>query len=437
MDEILLEESVEASNPLFRKKIRQTLEESEPWRSYCEFAARRLKEKYFSDEEYWSNNECKESLVIQYNRPVKLTLKMDKSIASKLLNKNIAKLGGKSFKEVFIQALRDVKDNITGSQPELIFLTGGVSKLPAIRDWCTSVFNDAIVVSGAEPEFSVARGLAYCGRIDEDMREFRADLEELTKSSKIEKIVRTHINQLYKDAVDSLIEPILTKVAMPIFDRWRSGEIRKLSDTDEELQRGVAAYIKSDEARALLAGPITSWLKPVAEDLEEFTVPICVNHRVPYTALSFKSYLSASDIDIKVDAKNIFAVEEMTWLIDSLVTVLVGLIIAAIDVVPFLAGPEGIIVGVIASAVILILGKDKMEARLLETDIPNPLRKLIPKNTFTSRMDSISADVKKNFYASLEQEKNDEITERMVNEISAQIEQTLIKMAEVVEIPLG
>ncbi len=437
MDEILLEESIEGANPLFKKKIRQTLEESEPWRSYCEFAARRLKEKYFSDEEYWSNNECKESLVIQYSRPLKLTLKMDKNIASKLLNKNLVKLGGKSFKEVFIQALRDVKENITGSQPELIFLTGGVSKLPAIRDWCTAVFSDAIVVSGSEPEFSVARGLAYCGRIDEDMREFRADLEELTKSSKIEKIVRTHINQLYKDAVDTLIEPILTKVAMPIFDRWRAGEIRKLSDTDEELQRGVAAYIKSDEARELLAGPITSWLKPVAEDLEEFTVPICVNHRVPYTALSFKSYLSASDIDIKVDAKNIFAVEEMTWLIDSLVTVLVGLIIAAIDVVPFLAGPEGIIVGVIASAVILILGKDRMEARLLETDIPNPLRKLIPKNTFKSRMDNISADVKKSFYASLEQEKNDEITERMVNEISAQIEQTLIKMAEVVEIPLG
>ena len=437
MDEILLEESIEGSNPLFKKKIRQTLEESEPWRAYCEFAARRLKEKYFSDEEYWSNNECKESLVIQYNRPMKLTLKMDKSIASKLLNKNLDKLGGRSFKEVFLQALRDVKDNITGSQPELIFLTGGVSKLPAIRDWCSSIFSDAIVISGAEPEFSVARGLAYCGRIDEDMREFRADLDELTKSSKIEEIVGHHINQLYRDAVDTLIEPILNRIAMPIFDRWRAGEIRRLADTDEELQKGVEAFIKSDEARELLAGPITSWLKPVAEDLEEYTVPICVNHRIPYTALSFKSYLSASDIDIKVDAKNIFAVEEMTWLIDSLVTVLVGLLIAAIDVVPFLAGPEGVIVGVIASAIILILGKDKMEARLLETDIPNPLRKLIPKNTFKSRMDNISAEVKKNFYASLEQEKNESITERMVNEISSQIEHTLIKMAEVVEIPLG
>lgn len=437
MDEILLDEAISDAG-LSKKRVKGIFEESEPWHAYCEFAARRLKEKYFSDEEYWSKNECKETVLIHYHWPaVKLTLKMNSEIADKLVNKGLDKLGGKSFKEVFISSLKDVQKNITGDQPELIFLTGGVSKLPAIRDWCSSVFNDAVVISGTEPEFSVARGLSYCGRIDEDLREFRADLEVLTKSSTIEEIVSKHINQLYKDAVDCLIEPILTKVAMPIFERWRSGEIRKLSDTDEELQRDVGAFIRSEEARELLAGPITSWLKPVAEDLEEYTVPICVNHRVPYTALSLKSYLSASDIDIKLEAKNIFAVEEMTWLIDSIVTVLVGLIISAIDVVPFLAGPEGVIVGVIASAVLLILGKDKMESKLLDTDIPNAARKLIPKNTFKSRMESMSASVKANFYESLEKDKNEEITDRMVSEISQQIDQCLVKMAEVVEIPLG
>ena len=39
--------------------------------------------------------------------------------------------------------------------------------------------------------------------------------------------------------------------------------------------------------------------------------------------------------------------------------------------------------------------------------------------------------------AAVLQEKNEEITERMVNEISSQIELCLTKMAEVVEIPLG
>ena len=44
MDEILLEESV-ASAGLHKKKVQSVFNQSEPWRTYAEFAARRLKEK--------------------------------------------------------------------------------------------------------------------------------------------------------------------------------------------------------------------------------------------------------------------------------------------------------------------------------------------------------------------------------------------------------
>ena len=436
MDEILLEESVEASG-LARKKIKAVFEASEAWKNYAEFAARRLKEKYYSDEDYWSTHDCKETIVLHYDRPVKLTLRMNSSIAKQLINKRTPWLGGRSWKSVFIASLNDVKANISGAQPELIFLTGGVSKLAAIRDWCSEVFPDAVVISANDPEFSVARGLASCGRIDEDIKEFRADLDQLIKSTAIEEIVEKHIPVLYRDAVDCLVAPIVEQVAMPIFDRWRNGEISKLSDTDSILQAEVPEFLRKDETRELLAGPITAWLKPVIEELESLTVPICIKHRVPYTALSLRSYLSADDIDIKVDAKNIFAVEEMTFLIDSIVTAIVAILISAIDLIPFMAGPEGVIIGVIASAVVLILGKDKMQDKLLTADIPKAIRKLVPKNTFKMRMDSICADVKETFYESLEKEKNDEITARMVEDISGQIEHTLVKMAEVVEIPLG
>jgi len=436
MDEILLEESVEASG-LARKKIKAVFEASEAWKNYAEFAARRLKEKYYSDEDYWSTHDCKETIVLHYDRPVKLTLRMNSSIAKQLINKRTPWLGGRSWKSVFIASLNDVKANISGAQPELIFLTGGVSKLAAIRDWCSEVFPDAVVISANDPEFSVARGLAYCGRIDEDIKEFRADLDQLIKSTAIEEIVEKHIPVLYRDAVDCLVAPIVEQVAMPIFDRWRNGEISKLSDTDSILQAEVPEFLRKDETRELLAGPITAWLKPVIEELESLTVPICIKHRVPYTALSLRSYLSADDIDIKVDAKNIFAVEEMTFLIDSIVTAIVAILISAIDLIPFMAGPEGVIIGVIASAVVLILGKDKMQDKLLTADIPKAIRKLVPKNTFKMRMDSICADVKETFYESLEKEKNDEITAKMVEDISGQIEHTLVKMAEVVEIPLG
>ena len=436
MDEILLEESVAAAG-LSRKKIQAVFDASEAWRTYAEFAARRLKEKYYSDEDYWSTHECKESIVLHYDRPVKLTLRIDSKIADKLVNKKISKLKNRSFRDVFIASLKDVRDNITGSQPELIFLTGGVSKLPAVRDWCTGVFPDAVVISATDPEFSVAKGLAYCGRIDEDMKEFKEDLDQLIKSSTIEDIVEKHIPELYRDAVDALVEPILTNVAMPIFDRWRSGEIRRLADTDGILQTEVEAFLKEDSTRELLAGPITSWLKPVIEEIEEYTVPICLKHRIPYTALSLKSYLSASDIDIKVDAKNIFAVEEMTFLIDSIVTAVVAILVATIDLIPFMAGPEGVLIGIFAAAVVLILGKEKMQSKMLAADIPKAMRMLVPRNTFKSRLESLSADVKASFFESLEKEKNEQISARLREEITGQIEQTLVKMAEVVEIPLG
>ena len=436
MDEILLEESVAASG-LLRKKIQSVFDKSEPWRTYAEFAARRLKEKYYSDEEYWSKNECRESVMLHYDLPVKLTLRMDRKTADKLVNKKIAKLGGCSWREVFISSLEDVRNNISGAQPELIFLTGGVSKLPAIRDWCSSVFTDSVIISATDPEFSVSKGLAYCGRIDEDLKEFREELGKLIDSTAIEDIVEKHIDKLYRDAVDCLVDPIVREVAIPVFDRWRSGEITRLADTDEVLQHEVSAYLRSDEARELLAGPITSWLKPVIEELESLTVPICIKHRIPYTAMSLKSYLNASDIDIKVDAKNIFAVEEMTFLIDSIVTAVVAILVATIDFIPFMAGPEGVLIGVIASIVVLFLGKEKMQETLLSADIPKTLRRLIPKGAFESRADSIATDIKASFYETLQKEKNDEISKRMVDEISGQIESTLVKMAEVVEIPLG
>ena len=278
MDEILLEESVAASG-MSRKKISAVFDASEPWRTYAEFAARRLKEKYYSDEEYWSTHPCKESIILQYDKPVKLTITMDSKTADKLVNKKISKLGGHSFREVFISSLQNIRDNITGPQPELIFLTGGVSKLPAVRDWCIDVFPESIVISATDPEFSVARGLAYCGRIDDDLKGFKEDLDALIKSSTIEDIVKKHIPSLYRSAVDVLVGPILEEVAIPVFNSWRNGEVARLADTDEIIQSKVENFLREDTTRELLAGPIAGWLKPVVEDIEEYTVPICINHR--------------------------------------------------------------------------------------------------------------------------------------------------------------
>ena len=436
MDEILLETAVSRAND--PDKIRKLFHENDAWRSYCEFAARRLKEKYFSDEEFWRENECKQTVTIRASLlPTRLTLSIDEDVADAMLNKPVDRLDGQSFKEVFLKSLRDIKKAVHANPPELIFLTGGVSKMPVIRQWCMDVFPESIVIRGAEPEFSVAKGLAYCGKIDEDLRAFRLELDELKASNVVENIVEAHIGELYRSTVDALVEPILKEVALPVVDRWRNGTIEKLSDIDEVLQNEIDAFLHTEEARAFLSKPVAQWLKPVALELEAHTMPICVRHNVPYSALSLSSYLSLSDLDVKVETKDIFAVEEITWMIDTIISIIVGLLCGGSGLALISSGPQGIIAGMVISILVLALGQETMQKALLNVNLPPLIRKMVPKTSFEGRMDKISQDIKDRLYKDLEEEKNEEIKEHLIKEISEQIESCLTKMAEVVEIPLG
>lgn len=435
MDEILLEKCVRESPD--EKKIRRIFEQSPAWQSYCDFAARKLKEKYFSDEEYWKTNDCCKTVQILYDEPVRLTLRIDADTADAMLLRGTRRLNGRSFRDVFSSSLREVRAKIQTELPELLFLTGGVSKLKDIRDWCAEIFPEAVVIAGAEPEFSVARGLAWSGRIDEDLRQFRREVADLTESSVVEQLVAGHIDELYHKIVDSLVEPILREVALPVFERWRGGEIRRLSDIDGVMQHEIELWLRSEKAQELLIRPITEWLRPVAFGLEEHTMPICVRHNIPYKALSLTSHLSLTDIDIRINAKDVFAVEAFTWLINTIISVIVGLICGGGGIAIISSGISGLAAGTILSLLLLLLGKKRMQEALMHSVLPTPMRRLIPVSHFESRIQHMSDEVKANFYSNLETEKNDEITARMVSQISQQIEQYLTHMAEIVEIPLG
>ncbi len=435
MDEILLDESVERARDA--KELRRVFAESEPWRTYCEFKARRLKERWFSDEAYWSEHDCSETVLLRYRRPVKLTLRMDAEMARTMLERGTPRLSGRSFRAEFTDALRQVRAQTEERPPELLFLTGGVSKMPQVRAWCREIFPEAIVIAGTEPEFSVSRGLAWSGRIDEELRRFRQEIEDLRLSDTVERIVSGRISSLYAAAVDAMIEPVIDEVVMPIFDRWRSGELSTLTEADKALQSDLEAYLRTEAAMRRLVAPITAWLRPVAEDLEEYTVPICARHHVPYQALSLRSGLSAEDIDIRLEARNLFPVEEITWLIDSIISLLVGLLCGGSGVALISSGPVGIVAGASASLLLLLLGRERMEQALLAADMPKPMRKLVSRAAFRARLNPIARTLRREIAARFEKDKNAEITAKMVGEISQQIERCLGKMAEVVEIPLG
>ena len=213
--------------------------------------------------------------------------------------------------------------------------------------------------------------------------------------------------------------------------------IDEATNIDEALKKEITAWLHTKKARDLLVKPVARWLKPVGYELEEYTVPICVRHNVPYKALSLNSYLSLSDIDIHVEAKNVFAVEEMTWMIDTIITLVVGLLCGGGGIALIANGLPGIIAGAVISIMILFLGKDKLQNVLLNADIPYPVRRLLRRSYFENRLDKMAEKIKADFYESIRNDKNEEISDRLAEEISAQIDECLIRMAKVVEIPLG
>ena len=436
MDELLLEEAVNASSD--SKKIRKIFSESEAWKNYCEFACRRLKEKYFSDEEYWQDNDCTQSVTIRYSHfPVHLKLRLNREIAEKLLKTPGAHLNNRSFEETFKDSMPEAKAGITDKEPELIFMTGGVSKMKEIRKWCQEAFPDAVVISGSEPEFAVAKGLAECGRIDEELKEFRKDVEDLIESTTVEQIVEDRSPDLYRSAVDAVVEPILKQAVLPVIEEWRQGKIERLKDIDPLLQKEIRRWLQSEEGREVLKKPVAAWLKKTAYALEEHTVPICLKHHVPYSALSLNSYFGLSDVDISFDTKNLFAVDELTWMIDTVVSLVVGLLCGGSGIALIANGLPGIAAGVVISLLVLVLGRKQMQKVMVNMKIPSGVRKMLPKSYFENRLERMSLEIKLGMYDQLENVKNEEISGKLVREISDEIETCLTRMAEVVEIPLG
>ena len=81
MDELLLDASVEASPD--KDELRRVFEQSPPWRTYCEFAARRLKEKYFADEDYWRDKGCTQTVTVMGKKRLRLELRMNAELADR------------------------------------------------------------------------------------------------------------------------------------------------------------------------------------------------------------------------------------------------------------------------------------------------------------------------------------------------------------------
>ena len=381
MDEVLLEACVNASPNAAR--IRQVLEESESWLVDCELHARHLKEQYYSRPIEERESEVSESLLITYDEPLILDLVMNPAMSQLLTDSTCAQLNGKSFREVFTAGLREVRNSIGEVQPELLFLTGGVSRMEEVRRWCQDVFPDAVIYTDREPEFSVARGLAWCGKIDDELIRFRADVDQLISSNTVESIVSGHLNDLYRSALDNLLDPLLEHAVKPVLIDWKNGKIKRLKDMESALQERIKLYLYSEEAKACLYQPVSNWLLKISDELEPYTSQICRKYHVPDRSLEISSALSASDFHLleKLEAKDVLSADSLTWtavFVESIISILIAMLCGGSGVVLISEGPVGMLIGFIISFLILLvshaMGKKAIDEKLMNSQIPLAIR---------------------------------------------------------------
>ena len=484
MDETLLEACVALAPQA--AEIRRVFAASESWRVDCELRARRLKERYYASGRVGEREEQSEAVLICYDEPLLLDLVMNEEMAGRLTDRSCRSLGGRSFREVFCAGLQEVREAIGDTPPELLFLTGGVSRMDEIRAWCAEVFPQAVIYVDAEPEFSVAKGLAWCGRIDDELGRFRSEVDELIGSDTIENIVLQHLRSLYESVLEQLLDPLLEQAVKPVLLDWREGKIETLAGTEDALREHIKIYLHSDQARQLLYGPVTDWMRRVSEDLEAYTSPICRRWHVPDHSLNISSRLAASDLHIleKVDAKSVFAGDTLAgaaFFVESVISVIVGLLCGGSGMALIAEGPVGIAIGVISSLLLFtvgrLLGKDALDQKIAQMNLPlfirraalsevlpklespklellgekdgearKPRLQLLPRLRWPEagdiparRMRVIRRKVKAGYEELLGSE-NDEavqaLNERMCREITEQIEARLKELAEQVEIPL-
>ena len=468
MDEILLSACVDASPDA--KALRAVMEESESWRVDSELHARRLKEQYYSlPPEERLEDACTEPLLITYDRPLILNLVMNEAMSRSLTEEPCPQLAGKSFRDVFCSGLRDVRESIGETQPELLFLTGGVSRMEEIRTWCQDIFPEAVIYTDREPEFSVARGLAWCGKIDADLQHFRADVDDLISSSMVEAIVSSHLGELYRSALDHLLDPLLEKAVKPVLLDWQNGKLGTLRDMQLSLQEQIRIYLYSEEAKACLYEPVASWLLTVSEELEQHTSVICRRYHVPERSLGISSALSASDFHLleKLDAKDVLSGESLTWtavFVESVISVLIAMVCGGSGVVLISEGPVGMLIGFVLSFLVLALshamGKKAIDEKLMNADLPLALRRMVLSSSPLPRIElpmlHIFREQKKDElsdrrlrairnkifsnYEKLFSDTDDPellaLNARMSRDIANQIEIRLKELAEQVEIPL-
>jgi len=376
LDTIILDINLARQNE--REKIETLMARYPHYRPIMEYWCRLAKEQYFNGDD--KPVEMIKRLPIDGG--VLFEIRIDKKDADYILSAKLDALNGFTWPGAFAFALKETIEMLGGRHPETVLLTGGASRLPLVGPACQKAFPDASVVRGAEPEFAIARGLAWHGRFEHLHANFKRSVAELMADNgpiyRKAKAASSHLGDLISPP---LVDAIIESCIVPVFQDWRAGNVKSLDDVEPVLAERLKVWLTSDAAQKVLRPVITEWFAGLQRDIEKETDPLCRDHGLPAMVLSLddSQHVSRHLEDLTVSAPQVTSLESDTALAGTTVSaILIGVILAKANVFALLfANPIGVVVGGAVGAGSYFFGRKALEGKMRSANVPKVARQVM------------------------------------------------------------
>jgi hypothetical protein len=342
-----------------------------------------------------------------------------------------------------------------GGNPDVVLVTGGASRMRFVRQFCVERFPAAEYAGSSEPEYAIAAGLAYWGRLDLRTAGFIRAIDDFV-TSRIRPNVTSHVPEIYL-RLSEVIADEVTTIVKNEFDSWRSRRYstvnRMKSGIEEKVQSWLRIYLEA-RVRQTVSDAVADMATALADEVKvlerEYGIPI------GSLGASFTSVgLRTVDVDIKLGSidflggvsdnlGNVVGVVAglvtgvVAWVVTPIVLTIILNIVAAVSVTLasalfaiLISNPAGwaILAGIGIGAIAAGgQAKQKVQDKVPDWDLPGWVREMVDKDSIHRKIGDHRDDITRHVNAALTQQKD--IATTIVDSLTQAFEASLMAKAD-------
>lgn len=388
------------------------------YQAVCELTCRRVKEQYFSAESRYAEDPATESLKIPSRPPMYFDVEFRQADMQNILKQPL--LRGKSWVNAYREELIAAREKIAEQPPALVFLTGGASRMEFTRQIAQEVFPKALIVRGREPELTIAKGLAWAGRIDRKAEAFQREIDAFLNSGKLKYLLDSRLPNLLGLLAERMAYAIPEEVVIPAFKEWQRGKLKTLAELEHAIETRAEEWIQEPSNIHYFNAPVQAWFfQKVMPYLEKHIHPLCDKYNIPRTAFSppaktaWQGKVSASLVTNRL---RVFDGLNFTGVV---VSILMANILGGGGVALLMQGPVGLILGFIIGIMAFAISRNQADNWIKSMEFPLLLRRIETVKSVSKKLQQKAPDIQAEILRSLEQDT--ETLEKVSIEIDASL----------------